>query len=152
MHFVIGFLLGVGAALVTTWLALVIALRLMRPTGLDTADYLRLLPDFVALVQGLARDDAIPWAVRARLWILFAWMVSPIDLIPDAIPVIGFVDDFVLLYVVLRSVVRATDADVLRRHWRGSDDGLAALERLLRVRRPDAPGTPDAAGLTRRRR
>jgi len=128
------YVVGFAVALVAIWVALVVTLALVRPKGLRPTDYVRLLPDLLVLIQGLARDRSIPRRIRARLWILLAWMISPIDLIPDVIPVIGFADDVILCYIVLRSVVRATDVKVLRRNWRGTGATLAAVERLLGVR------------------
>ena len=69
--------------------------------------------------------------MRARVWFLLLWMASPIDAIPDVIPVIGLADDVILTYLVLRSVVRAAGEDVLERHWPGTPEGLAVIERLL---------------------
>jgi uncharacterized membrane protein YkvA (DUF1232 family) len=54
----------------------------------------------------------------------------PIDLVPDVIPIIGYADDVVVVAVVLRSVVRRAGADVVRRHWPGSEQGLAVVLRL----------------------
>ena len=65
-------------------------------------------------------------------------MASPIDLIPDLLPVIGLLDDAVLVYVVLRSVARSAGDDALTRHWRGSSDGLRVVERFLGL--PPRPG------------
>ncbi len=129
MQYVVGVLVGFAAL----WLVLVIGLIVARPKGLRAVDAARLMPDILRLTRDLARDQAIPRRVRVRIWILLAWLVSPIDAIPDVIPVIGFADDIVLTYLVLRSVARAAGTDVLEQHWRGSREGLAALERLLRL-------------------
>ena len=127
------YILGIAVAFATLWVLLLVVLVIARPKGLRVADTARLMPDLVRLVRGLASDRALPRHVRARIWLLLAWMVSPIDAIPDVIPVIGVADDAVLVYLVLRSVVRAAGEDVLARHWPGSPEGLAALERLLNL-------------------
>jgi len=119
--------------LATLWVIFVVALVIARPKGLRPADAARLMPDLVRLARDLARDREIPRHVRARIWFLVAWMLSPIDLIPDVIPVIGVADDAVLAYFVLRSVVRAAGRDVLARNWRGRPEGLLAVERMLRL-------------------
>ena len=131
------YLIGFVLALATVWVVLVLALVLARPKGLSATDTAKLMPDLFRLVRDLARDRSIPRRVRARLWFLLAWMASPIDAIPDVIPVIGFADDIILAYLVLRSVARAAGNEKLAHHWRGSPDGLAALERLLGI-------TPDS--------
>ena len=101
MKYLIGFVL----ALAMVWLILVLALVFARPKGLSAKDTARLMPDVVRLVRDLARDHSIPRRVRARLWLLLAWMASPIDAIPDVIPVIGYADDIILAYLVLRRVI-----------------------------------------------
>lgn len=127
MKYAIGFVV----AFVTLWLVFVLAIVVARPKGLRIIDAARLMPDLVRLVRGLAGDRALPRRVRVRIWILLAWMASPIDAIPDFIPVIGMADDVILTYLVLRSVVRSAGDEVLERHWPGSPEGLAALGHLL---------------------
>ena len=129
------YVVSVLISLAVLWLVLVVALVALRPKGLRVNDAVRLMPDVIILAGGLARDRSLPRRVRARIWILLAWMASPIDLIPDVIPVVGMVDDVVLAYLVLRSVARASGADVIERHWRGSPEALAAVERLLQTPR-----------------
>jgi uncharacterized membrane protein YkvA (DUF1232 family) len=91
---------------------------------------LRLLPDLVRLLRGLAADPALPRGVRVRLVLLVGYLVSPLDLVPDVVPVIGYLDDAVLVALALRSVVRRAGPDALRRHWSGSAEGLRAVQRL----------------------
>ncbi len=124
---------GLVAAVAVLWLLAVVVLVVARPKGLRAFDAARMMPDVVRLVRDLARDKSIPWRVRARVWLLLAWIASPIDAIPDVIPVIGLVDDAVVAYLVLRSVARSAGREVLARHWRGNAEGLAALEQLLRL-------------------
>jgi uncharacterized membrane protein YkvA (DUF1232 family) len=122
-------LLGILVALATTWLALVAVLLLVRPSGSFLAEAVRLLPDTLRLLRRLATDGALPRGVRIRLWLLFAYLAVPFDLIPDFLPVIGYADDAILTVLVLRSVLRRAGPDAIRRHWSGTPDGLAALAR-----------------------
>ncbi len=126
MRIVIGLLIG----LATAWLALAVALLVVRPRGGLLKEAVRLLPDTLRLLKDLALDRTLPRGVRVRLWLLFAYLAMPFDLIPDFIPVIGYADDAILVAAVLRSVVRRAGADAVRRHWRGTPDGLAALWRV----------------------
>ena len=100
-----------------------------RPRTAVLREALRLLPDTLRLLRRLSLDRTLPRAARLRLWLLFAYLAVPIDLIPDFIPAIGYVDDAILVCVVLRSVVRCAGADAIRKHWPGTADGLAALWR-----------------------
>lgn len=127
-------LVGVVVALLVVWLVVwvvaVVVLVRVAPGRVDLAQAARLLPDLLRLVAGLARDRDLPRGVRVRLWLLLAYLASPVDLVPDVVPVIGYADDAVLVVLTLRSVVRAAGTEALARHWPGGADGLAAVHRL----------------------
>jgi uncharacterized membrane protein YkvA (DUF1232 family) len=120
-----------GVAL--TWLLLVGALWVGRPDDVSLREALRLLPDLVRLLRGLATDDSLPRGVRVRLWLLLGYLALPVDLVPDVVPVIGYADDAVVVALVLRSVSRRAGPEALERHWPGSPQGLDAVRRLARV-------------------
>jgi uncharacterized membrane protein YkvA (DUF1232 family) len=122
--------IAVGGGLLLLWLGLLVALWLGRPDELRARDLLRLLPDLVRLLRRLAADPTVPRGVRVRLWFLLGYLLMPIDLVPDFIPVIGYADDAVIVALALRSVARHAGPDALERHWPGSPDGLAAVRRL----------------------
>jgi uncharacterized membrane protein YkvA (DUF1232 family) len=125
-----GVLLGAAAGLLACWVLLVVALLVARPRGDLVAEALRLLPDLLRLLRRLAADRELPRGVRVRLWLLLAYLASPVDLVPDVVPVLGQADDAIAVAVVLRSVVRRVGPGPVRRHWPGSPEGLAALARL----------------------
>ena len=112
------------------YLVLLGTLLALRPKGNLLKETLRLLPDLVRLLRRLAGDRSVPRATRARLWLLLAYLAIPIDLVPDFVPVLGYADDAIIVSLVLRSVVRRAGPQVIRRHWPGTADGLAALSRL----------------------
>jgi uncharacterized membrane protein YkvA (DUF1232 family) len=112
------------------YLVLLGTLLALRPKGNLLKETLRLLPDLVRLLRRLAGDRSVPRATRARLWLLLAYLAIPIDLVPDFVPVLGYADDAIIVSLVLRSVVRRAGPHVIRRHWPGTADGLAALSRL----------------------
>ena len=123
-------LIGIGAALLLSWIALVVALLVARPRGGLLREALRLLPDVLRLVRRLAADSSLPRGVRIRLGLLMVYLALPIDLIPDFIPVLGYADDAIIVTAVLRGVVRRAGLDAVRAHWPGTDDGFAAVVRL----------------------
>ena len=82
-----GTLIAVAVGLVIVWIALLIALAMTRPKDLSVTDALRLLPDMVVLLRRLAADSQLPHGVRVRLLLLLAYLILPIDLVPDFIPV-----------------------------------------------------------------
>jgi uncharacterized membrane protein YkvA (DUF1232 family) len=122
--------LSILVGLVASYLALVVALLVVRPETARLTETLRLLPDLLRLVGRLARDPALPRGARVRLWMLLAYLAMPFDLIPDFIPVLGYADDAIIVGLVLRSVVRQAGPASVRRHWPGTEDGLRAVARL----------------------
>jgi uncharacterized membrane protein YkvA (DUF1232 family) len=126
-------LIGIAAGLALLWLILLVVLWFNRPSETSARELLRLLPDTVRLVSRLARDGSLPRGVRVRLWLLLAYLILPIDIVPDFIPVIGYADDAVVVALVLRSVVRRAGAEAVERHWPGAPDGLATVVRLARL-------------------
>jgi uncharacterized membrane protein YkvA (DUF1232 family) len=124
--------IGVGFAL--AYLALLAALLVARPKGNLLGEALRLLPDLLRLLRRLAADSDVPRAARVRLVLLLGYLAMPLDLVPDFVPVLGYADDAIIVSLVLRSVVRRAGAPLVRRHWPGTEDGLAAVARLTRMR------------------
>lgn len=133
-------LLAVAGGLLLVWLVVLALLWRTRPDGLTAREALRLLPDLVRLVRRLAADRSLPRTVRVRLWLLLAYLLSPVDLVPDVVPVLGYADDVVVTAWALRSVVRRAGDDALARHWPGEAAGLAVVRRLAGLTRPPPPG------------
>lgn len=132
-----GTVAAVAGGLLLLWLALL--LLVWRSRSLAPREALRLLPDLVRLVRRLAADRSLPRGVRLRLWLLLGYLLSPLDLVPDVIPILGHADDVVLVAWTLRSVARRAGADALARHWPGEPRGLALVGRLAGLPSPDAP-------------
>ncbi|MFI7190109.1 YkvA family protein [Nocardia nova] len=130
VSFWLALVIGVVAAVVLAWLVLVVALARVRPSNGVLREAMRILPDTVRLIRRLAADRELPRGVRTRLVLLLAYLASPIDLIPDFIPVLGYADDAIIITAVLRSVVRRAGVDAVRAHWPGTDDGFAALAKI----------------------
>jgi uncharacterized membrane protein YkvA (DUF1232 family) len=132
-------LAALAGGVLALWLALVLVLLVARPKGVQVQEALRLLPDTLRLLYRLAADASQPRSVRVRLWLLLAYLALPFDLIPDFIPVLGYADDVIIAFLVLRAVVRRVGGGAVSRHWPGSDDGLRALWRVAGL-----PGDPDS--------
>jgi len=133
--------LTIAMGLALTYVVLLGALLVTRPRGNLLGEALRLLPDILRLLRRLAGDARVPRAARVRLWLLLGYLAIPIDLVPDFVPVLGYADDAIIVSLVLRSVVRHAGAPVVRRHWPGTDDGLAALGRLTGLQLSQRHGT-----------
>jgi len=134
-------LISIAVGLALAYLALLSGLLLSRPKGNLLGESLRLLPDLLRLLERLARDATVPRAARVRLWLLLGYLALPIDLVPDFLPILGYADDAIIVSLVLRSAARRAGATAIRRHWPGTDDGLAALARLTRLQLNQTPAT-----------
>jgi uncharacterized membrane protein YkvA (DUF1232 family) len=122
---------GVVVGLVVAWGAMVAVLWLARPRDVGLADLVRIVPDVLRLASGLLRDRACPLGARLAVGVLLLWLINPIDLIPEFIPVLGPLDDVVVAVLVLRYVRRRLGTDEFRRRWPGTQDGHALLVRIL---------------------
>jgi uncharacterized membrane protein YkvA (DUF1232 family) len=126
--------LALAAALLrTSWLALIVLARRLPPGLLrDLAGF---LPACVTLVRRLRKDPNVPRS--AKIAVLFAglWVASPIDLIPEFLPVIGPLDDVVVVALALRYAARRVPREVLLEAWPGEP---RLLERLIGAERPPA--------------
>ncbi|MBA3718770.1 MAG: DUF1232 domain-containing protein [Nocardioidaceae bacterium] len=125
--------LAVVGGLVMAWLALLATLWLTQRRETDPAklsDGLRILPDAIGLVRRLASDRSLPSGVRIRLGLLVGYLLLPVDLVPDFIPVVGYADDAIIVALTLRAVVRRAGPGALPRHWPGTPEGLLVVQRL----------------------
>lgn len=123
-------LLGVLGGIVLLWLVLVAFLwHQQRRTGQTTnwLEIARLAPDVVRLIKRLGTDPAVPRGTRIWLLILLVYLLTPIDLIPDFIPVIGFVDDAIVVAIALRYATKHAGAAAIERNWPGTPAGLRSV-------------------------
>jgi uncharacterized membrane protein YkvA (DUF1232 family) len=128
-------LITVGVA-VTVWLLLILILALAgrRSAARELAV---LIPNLILLFRGLLRDDRVPRASKLLLLFGVAWLVSPIDLIPEFLPVVGPLDDAIVAALLLRHVVRKAGRRVVSDHWRGQPATLEKILALARVPEDD---------------
>ena len=125
--------LGILAGLLLVHVVLLVLLwRYARrhPDTVTMGGALRLLPDLLRLIRRLAADKTMPTGVRVRLGLLLIYLASPIDIIPDFVPILGYADDAIIVALVLRSVTRHAGADALDRHWPGTPEGLATIKQF----------------------
>jgi uncharacterized membrane protein YkvA (DUF1232 family) len=124
--------------LVALWIVLAVLVLGLRAPGQSVGELLRIFPASLRLAGALYRDSTLPASVRWRLRIAVIYNIQPVNLIPDVVPVIGFVDNIAVLVWALRSAVRIAGRDSVGHHWKGSPESLAALYRILRLSGPEA--------------
>lgn len=127
--------LAIGAGLwIATWAVLVVLARRLPPGVLK--DLAGVLPACVATARRLRRDPRVPRRVKLAVAFAALWVLSPIDLIPEFLPVIGPLDDVVVVALVLRYAARRIPRVAIEEAWAGERH---VLERLLGRRRPTKP-------------
>ena len=120
-------LLLIGAGLVVlSWAVLVVLARRLPPgTAKDLAT---VLPACVTTVRRLRKDPRVPRRAKAAVVVAGLWVISPIDLIPEFLPVIGPLDDVVVVALALRYAARRVPREVILEAWPAEP---RILERLL---------------------
>jgi uncharacterized membrane protein YkvA (DUF1232 family) len=118
--------------IVALYLVLVLAL-IISGRHVAAKELALLVPNLVLLFKDLLRDPAVPHGPKIALAIGVVWLISPIDLLPEFLPVLGPLDDAVVAALVLRYLVRRAGPDVVRRHWRGDPATLDAILRFARA-------------------
>lgn len=124
------------AVLLSSWAVLaVLAIRLPPGVLKDLAGF---LPACVTLTRRLRSDPRVPRQAKVAVVLAGLWVLSPIDLIPEFLPVIGPLDDVVILALALRYAARQVPRSVLLEAWPAEP---RLLERLLGVRATDTFAT-----------
>jgi uncharacterized membrane protein YkvA (DUF1232 family) len=119
------------ALMVATWALLVILARRLPPGLLrDLASF---VPDCVTTIQRLRGDPRVPRRAKVVVALAGLWLLSPIDLLPEFLPVIGPLDDVLVVALALRYAARQVPREVLVAAWPGEP---RLLERLLGGRAP----------------
>ena len=136
---------AIVVALAGVWGILLVVFWVLRPKGVSVRELVGLIPDILRLLRSLIGDRSAPLDVRLVLVGLVAWILSPIDLIPEFVPVLGPMDDVVVAIVAMRYVRRRVGTDDLRRRWSGSDAGFAMLLTVIGSDRISDPPDSRAA-------
>ena len=118
------------AVVVFSWL-LMIVLAKRLPPGL-AKDLASVLPACVTTIRRLRKDDRVPRSAKIAIAFAGLWVLSPVDLIPEFLPVIGPLDDIVVVALAFRFAARRVPHEAIYEAWPADP---ALLERLLRPRR-----------------
>ena len=120
----------VGAAITLLLYGLFLLALLVAGRRADARAWAGFIPDCVVLFSRLARDPRVPLPSKVLLGALIGYLALPFDLVPDFIPVIGVLDDAIVVALVLRVVVRASGPELVRAHWPGPEASLSTVLRL----------------------
>jgi uncharacterized membrane protein YkvA (DUF1232 family) len=119
------------ALMVALW-ALLVALAARLPAGL-LKDLAGFPPACITLARRLRTDPRVPWQAKAAVVLAGLWVLSPVDLLPEFLPVIGPLDDVLVVALALRYAARQVPREVLIEAWPGKPQ---LLERLLGDKSP----------------
>jgi uncharacterized membrane protein YkvA (DUF1232 family) len=94
---------------------------------------LRALPDIARLIARLVGDPVLPRAAKVALAAAAIYLASPLDLIPDFIPFLGYLDDALLAAVLVDGIVNYVDRGLVLKYWPGSPESLDRVARVARL-------------------
>ncbi|MCK4889981.1 MAG: DUF1232 domain-containing protein [Candidatus Aminicenantes bacterium] len=100
----------------------------------DFVQYLLIFPDLIHLMIKLFGDKEVPTKTKGMIVIGFAYLLSPVDVIPDFIPVFGFVDDLLISVVLLNKIINSGDEvmiDKIKFYWVGEDDIFRKIKEIV---------------------
>jgi len=109
------------------------------------ADAVLMLPNLVKLVGRLLLDPRVPRRAKISLGLAGAYVVSPIDLIPEVIPVIGWADDVLILMFAIDSLIDRAGIELVDEHWDGPGDLLSLVREVVGISRAVLPKRLSAA-------
>jgi uncharacterized membrane protein YkvA (DUF1232 family) len=114
------------AVVIASWLLLIVLARRLPPGA--AKELAAFLPDCVTTVRVLRRDPRVPRRAKVAVVVAGLWVLSPIDLIPEFLPVIGPLDDIIVVALLLRYAARTVPRQVILDAWPGEP---RTMERLL---------------------
>jgi len=113
--------------------------RLTKKTGKWTdkfVQYLLVFPDFIHLLIKLLIDNNISALKKSYIIMALAYVFSPIDFIPDFIPVAGFVDDLLVVAILINKIINTEDTNTLTKikyYWAGEEDIFMKVKEIITI-------------------
>lgn len=96
---------------------------------------LLLIPNFVKLLYRLVGDKRVLSQEKALLLGVAAYVISPLDFLPDAIPFLGQIDDLLLVALILKRFMNSVDRSIIMEYWDGNQDLLLTIDKILEFTR-----------------
>jgi len=102
-------------------------------------DAVLLLPNLAKLVGRLLKDPRVPRRSKVALGLAAAYVASPIDLVPEFIPVIGWADDVVFMMFAIDRLIERAGPEIVEEHWDGPGDLLGLIREVMGAARSIVP-------------
>lgn len=103
------------------------------------ADAVSLVPNLIKLISRLIKDPRVPRRSKIALGLAAAYVASPIDLIPEVVPVLGWADDLLILMLAIDSLIERAGKEVVEEHWDGAVDLLSVVREVIAATRMVLP-------------
>jgi len=103
-------------------------------------EYVLLAPDLFHLLVKLTFEKDVATKHKAKLGIAIAYFISPIDIIPDFIPVVGFLDDIAVAAYALNSILNEVDPEIVRRNWAVEETDILEFVKKIVAKTDDMIG------------
>ncbi len=94
-------------------------------------DYVLMLPDFFMLLLRLLKDKEVPVKDKTFILALVGYVILPVDFIPDFIPVIGLMDDLLIVVYGLNTIIKDINPEILNKHWSGKTNLLNSITNII---------------------
>jgi uncharacterized membrane protein YkvA (DUF1232 family) len=96
-------------------------------------ELLKTLPSLARLLARLVGDPLLPRGAKIALAAAMVYLASPFDLIPDFIPLVGYLDDLLIGALVVDGVLNWVDRGLILKYWPGTPDSLERIARVARM-------------------
>lgn len=103
------------------------------------ADAALMLPNILKLVGRLLMDPRVPRRAKITLGLAGVYVASPVDLIPEMIPVVGWADDVIVLMFAIDGLIARAGAEIVEEHWDGPGDLLGLTREVVGLSRSVVP-------------
>jgi uncharacterized membrane protein YkvA (DUF1232 family) len=96
-------------------------------------ELLKAVPSLARLLARLVGDPLLPRSAKIALAAAMVYLASPFDLIPDFIPLVGYLDDLLLGALVIDGVLNWVDRGLILKYWPGTPHSLERIARVARM-------------------
>ncbi len=107
--------------------------KALQPIKKQLKEYIKLIPKIVTLFIDLLRDPRVSATDKAILAATVAYILNPVDLVPDWIPFLGQVDDIYLAALAILRLFLRTDENIIKEHWKGPEDIITTMRKIADI-------------------
>lgn len=91
-----------------------------------------LIPDIIVLLWKLFKDKRVPMKIKIMVGAMLAYLVSPIDILPDFVPFIGKIDDIAITFFGLNAIINEVDENLILENWHGKENIILVVKEAVK--------------------